>query len=275
MHFDIPQGYDVDVTMTASTGVQAKVQTDSTEVQAKPQTTSSGTQPPKTKMDEFGGTQTTITKTKDKGNQATEGRSEEIEQLRQANEIEKQALIYQHEQNVERVRQQVMAEGEAEHSRKKEGYKQEFLQQSQINDAEAQRIIYQVKHQAQQEVHQYVGSVVNYAEQAHLNKLREERTKTEQEEKRSKREHMNKLREEKDKADLAKLRAEMAERRAKQAEQIRTYIGHRNERTPDNRAKPKAETGASPTKSPGNLPPVPPMPTGETSPGSQDKPKKE
>ena len=38
-----------------------------------------------------------------------------------------------------------MAEGEAEHSRKKEGYKQEFLQQSQINEAGAQRIINQVK----------------------------------------------------------------------------------------------------------------------------------
>ena len=75
-----------------------------------------------------------------------------------------------------------MAEGEAEHSRKKEGYKQEFLQQSQINEAEAQIIINQVKHQTQQEAQQYVGNVINFAEQAHLNKLREEKTKTEQEE---------------------------------------------------------------------------------------------
>ena len=53
-----------------------------------------------------------------------------------------------------------MAEGEAEHSRKKEGYKQEFLQQSQINEAEAQIIINQVKHQTQQEAQQYVGNVI-------------------------------------------------------------------------------------------------------------------
>ena len=60
---------------------------------------------------------------KDKGNQATEDRSEEIEQLRQASELEKQALIAQREQNIERVRQQAMAQGEAEHSRQKEIYK--------------------------------------------------------------------------------------------------------------------------------------------------------
>ena len=77
-----------------------------------------------------------------------------------------------------------MAEGEAEHSRKKEGYKQEFLQQSQINDAEAQGIINQAQQQAQQEAQHIDGSVVNYAEQAHLNKVREEKAKTEQEEKR-------------------------------------------------------------------------------------------
>ena len=92
VHFDIAQG---DVTMTQTTGVQAEAQKNSTEVQANPQTTSSGSQSSKIKMDEFGGTQTTIIK-KDKGNQATEDRSEEIEQLRQASELEKQALIAQH-----------------------------------------------------------------------------------------------------------------------------------------------------------------------------------
>ena len=50
---------------------------------------------------------------------------------------------------------------------------------------------------------------------------------------------------------------------------------HRNEQTPDNRAKAKAKTGSSPKKnSPANLPTVPPFPTGEKAPGSQDKPKK-
>ena len=52
--FDISQ--DDDVTMTASSGVQAEAQTDSTGVQAKAQTTSSGPQSSKTKMDQSGGT---------------------------------------------------------------------------------------------------------------------------------------------------------------------------------------------------------------------------
>ena len=42
VHFDISHDDDVDVTMTASTGVQAEAQTDSTGVEAKAQTTSSG-----------------------------------------------------------------------------------------------------------------------------------------------------------------------------------------------------------------------------------------
>ena len=101
LHFDIPK--DDDVTMTAPSGVQAEAQTDSTGVQAKAQTNSSGTQTSKTKMDDFGGTQATRIKTKEKGNQATEDRSGEIEQLRQASELEKQALIDQYEQNIERT----------------------------------------------------------------------------------------------------------------------------------------------------------------------------
>ena len=141
VHFDISQ--DEDVPMTASSGVQADAHTDSTGVQAKAQTTSSGSQSSKTKMDQFGGTQTQYIRMKEKGNQATEDSSEEIEQLRQASELEKQVLIEQHEQNIERVRQQVtdqvMAQAEAEHSRQKEGYKQEFLNKSQITEAETQK----------------------------------------------------------------------------------------------------------------------------------------
>ena len=87
VHFDISK--DDDVTMTASSGVQAKAQTDSTGVQAKAQTTSSGSQSSTTKMDQFGGTQTTRIKMKDRGSQsqATEDKTEEIEQLRQASEL--------------------------------------------------------------------------------------------------------------------------------------------------------------------------------------------
>ena len=144
VHFDTSQD---DVPMTQTTGVQVEAQTDSTEARANPQTTSPGTQSSKTKMEEFGGTQTPRIIMKDKENQAIEDRSEEIEQLRQASELEKQALISQHEQNIERVIQQVMAQAEPEHSRQKEGYKQEFRKQSQIKEADAQQIVNQVQHQ--------------------------------------------------------------------------------------------------------------------------------
>ena len=87
--FVIPQDDDVTMTQTTSSGVQAEAQTSSSGVQAEARTTSSGTQSSKTKMDEFGGTQTIRMNIQPKGNQATEDRSEEIEQLRQASEIDK------------------------------------------------------------------------------------------------------------------------------------------------------------------------------------------
>ena len=111
LHFDTSRHDDVPMTQTYSTGVQAEAQTSSYGVQAEAQTSSygvqaeaqtrsSGTQPSKTKVDEIGGTQTTMIKTKETGNQATEDRPEEIEPLRQANELEQQTLIYQYEQTI-------------------------------------------------------------------------------------------------------------------------------------------------------------------------------
>ena len=48
---------------------------------------------------------------------------------------------------------------------------------------------------------------------------------------------------------------------------------HKNERTPDKRAKPKQKAGPSPKKSPTKLlAPVPPFPTGEPAFGSQGQP---
>ena len=83
LHFDISQGDDdVGMTQTTSSGVQANV---------RPKNTSSGTQST-TRMEESE-TQTRKIKTKERGSQATEDRSEEIEQLRHASELEKQALI--------------------------------------------------------------------------------------------------------------------------------------------------------------------------------------
>ena len=164
LHFDISQGDDVP--MTISTGVQAEAQTNSYGVQAEAQTRSSGTQSSTTRLEDSE-TQTRYVRTKGRGSQATEDRFGEIEQVRRASELGKQALIDQHAQNVERIRQQVMAEGEAAHSRMKEGYKQEALDKLQMNTEGAKRAIQQVQQQAQQEAQQCVGSVVNYAEQAH------------------------------------------------------------------------------------------------------------
>ena len=132
----------------------------------------------------------------------------------------------------------------------KEEYQKEVLEQLRINEAEAHIIINQITHQTQQEAQHQVGSVINFAEQAHRNAIRAQRNKTEQAE--------------------AKLNERI---KAQQTSNHNTT--HKNERTtstPDNRANPKAKTGPSQKKSPGKLPPVPPFPTGETASGSQDKP---
>ena len=67
----------------------------------------------------------------------------------------------------------------------------------------------------------------------------------------------------------------MAERRAKTSETSEHHADHKNERTPDNRAKAKKQrAGPSPNKNIDTLPKVPPFPTGEKASGSQDKPKR-
>ena len=90
-------------------------------------------------------------------------------------------------------------------------------------------------------------NAINYAEQKHLNKLREERNKTEQADAKSN-ERIN----------------------TKQTSNHNTT--HRNEQTQHNRAKAKAKTGPSPKRNTGALPTVPPFPTGEKASGSQDTP---
>ena len=168
LHFEISQGDDdVGMTQTTSSGVQAEAQTTSSGVQVnvRPTTTSSGTQSSTTRVDE---SETQARYIRKKGSQATEDRSGEIKQLRHAKGIEKQALINQHAQNVERIRQQVMAEGEASHNRKKEGYKQEVLEQLQIDSEEAQIIIQQAQRQTQQETQthftNFTGRITEIAE---------------------------------------------------------------------------------------------------------------
>ena len=168
--------------------------------------------------------------------------------MRHASEIEKQALIDQHAQNVERIGQQVMAEGEASHNRMKEGYKQEVLEQLQINAEEAQRKTKQAQRQTQQEAQthftNFTGHITEFAE--------------------------HQYRQEKQQKEQAQKEAAEAKKRAKTAETSEHKAVHKNERTPHNRAKPKQRAGAPPKKSPGKL--LPPFPTGEKASGNQDQP---
>ena len=91
-----------------------------------------------------------------------------------------QTLTEQSAQNAERVRQQVIAEAEEQHNRKKEGYQKEVLEQLRINAEETQITIQQVKQQAQQEAQHHVGTVMDFAEQAHRNTIIAQKEKAEQ-----------------------------------------------------------------------------------------------
>ena len=104
-------------------------------------------------------------------------RQQELRHARQLETVRQEAaaklhsrthtLTNQNAQNAEKVRQQVIAEAEAQFNRKKEGYQKEVLEQLQINKEEAQRTIQQLQQQAQQEAQHIVGSVTDFAEQAH------------------------------------------------------------------------------------------------------------
>ena len=178
LHFDISQDDD-DVAMTASTGVQANTQTSSSSAQTNTQTSSSSAQTVLPRRTFEAGTQSEK-RVNTKGTQATEDKSEEIEKLKRASELEKQALIDYHNQNIERIRQQVMAEGEAAHGRKKEEYQREVLEELQMNEAEAQRRINQAQQQAQQEAQthftDYAGRITEYAEHQYRQEQQTKRT---------------------------------------------------------------------------------------------------
>ena len=110
-------GDDMEVTQTNESGVQAQAQTNESGVQAQTQTSSSGAQ-----------ATPTLNRSNTKGTQATEDKSEEIEKLKRASELEKQALIDQQAKNIEQVRQQVRAEAETAHETRKREYLQEAMQ---------------------------------------------------------------------------------------------------------------------------------------------------
>ena len=166
LYFDMSQGDgdmgdDMEVTQTNESGVQAQAQTNESGVQAQSQTSSSGAQ-----------TRPPLNRSNTKGTQATEDKSEEIEKLKRASELEKQALIDQQATNIERVRQQVKAESETAHEMRKQEYLQEVMHRENIVGTEAQRTINQINQTAQQraqesvrqEAHQYRATLVNFAE---------------------------------------------------------------------------------------------------------------
>ena len=140
-----------------------------------------------------------------------------------------------------------MAEGEASHNRKKEESKQEVLEQLQINEAGAQRRIQQAQRQTQQEAQTHFTNVTSRITEFAENQYRQEKQKKEQ----------------------AQKEAAEANKKAKASEKSEHNTEHKNERTPDNRAKPKQRAGTSPKE----LAPVPPFPTGEKASGNQDKSK--
>ena len=113
-------GHDMEVTQTNESGVQAQAQTFSSGVQANAQTSSSGVQATVRPKRTFEAGVQVEARTRTAETQATEDKSEEIEKLKRASELEKQALREQHTKDIERVRQQVMDESETAHERKRQ-----------------------------------------------------------------------------------------------------------------------------------------------------------
>ena len=275
-HEDGEMGDDMDDDISSmggarktDSGVQAQAQTNESGVQAQSQTSSSGVQ-----------TRPPLNRSNTKGTQATEDKSEEIEKLKRASELEKQALIDQQATNIERIRQQVQAESETAHERKRQEYLQEAMHRENIVGAEAQRTINQINQTAQQraqesvrqEALQYRATLVNFAENEYQRQKGEAKAQAaaakEQAEKdieaaaaQAKKEAAAAKKE----AAAAKKEAAAAKKEAAAAKKSEHNTEHKNERTPDNRAKPKQKADGSPLK------PVPPFPTGERASGSQER----
>ena len=267
-HEDVDIGDDMD-DISSMGGAQ---KTDSG-VQAQAQTSSSGAQTERPRKTFEAGTQV-APRTRTAETQATEDKSEEIEKLKRASELEKQALIDQQAKNIERVRQQVKAEAETAHEMRKQEYLQEAMQRENIVGTEAQRTINQINQTAQQraqesvrqEAHQYTATLVNFAENEYQRKKGAAKSQAEKEAAAAKEQA-----EKEAKAEVAKAKKEAkeAKEQAKKAAQSEHNTEFRADpTTPDKNARAKAKTGPSPKKPP----PVPPFPTGERASGSQDNP---
>jgi len=241
VYFDISQGSDVDMDDGASDGIGIQTTTPSTR-EGMAQATSS--------MDERT-TQTPIVNKKEKGSQAVEDRSEEIEKLKRAAEAEKEEMRRQHAIIVERLVQDVREEVTKSSNEKFAEREKELMQDKDMSLREAKRIVQETEAQAMQQAR-------------HMTSWAEQKS---QEEKRLRDEV---LKQERLKEEARKNAAE-SQRKANTLENRERNQEYKNERSPDNRIKPKAKSGPSPKRAaakakanPNPLQPTPPIPSWAT-----------
>ena len=241
VYFDISQGSDVDMDDGASDGIGIQTTTPSTR-EGMAQATSS--------MDERT-TQTPIVNKKEKGSQAVEDRTEEIEKLKRAAEAEKEEMRRQHAIIVERLVQDVREEVTKSSNEKFAEREKELMQDKDMSLREAKRIVQETEAQAMQQAR-------------HMTSWAEQKS---QEEKRLRDEV---LKQERLKEEARKNAAE-SQRKANTLENRERNQEYKNERSPDNRPKPKAKSGPSPKRAaakakanPNPLQPTPPIPSWAT-----------
>ena len=261
VYFDMSHGDDMDVTQTNEEGVQTQSNTNESDAQTQTQTTESGAQTMRPRLTKSAGTQSEP-RVNTKGTQATEDRSEEIEKIKRASELEKEALREQHNNNIERVRQQVRAEIESAHERERQEYQQEAMEKANITEAESQRRIQQIQQTAQQRAQESVRqtAAANAAAKAEA-KAAKAAAKAANAAIAAKEKAENEAKAAQEQANESK-RKEIAARKSEHNTE------HKSERSPDTRAKAKQKADGSPTP----LKTVPPYPTGERASGSKDNP---
>ena len=267
VYFDISQS-DVDmeslysVSMSDISSENLGAQTFDTGVQADMRpTTREGMAQATTSTNEMP-TQTPYVKKKEKGSQAVEDRTSEIERIQRNAEEEQEEMRRQHARNVERLVQDVKEELTEEYKQKFAEREKELTQDKDMSLREAKRIVQETEAQARQQA-------------IHMTSWAEQKS---QEEKRLKEEA---LKEKRLKEDARKNAAE-SQRKATTLENKERNKEYKNERelSPDNRPKPKAKSGPSPKRAakakanpnpPPPMQPTPPIPTWASAPASSSQ----
>jgi chemotaxis protein histidine kinase CheA len=254
VYFDISQGdvdmeslYSLPVSMSDISSENLGAQTFDTGVQA---TTSTNEMP----------TQTPYVKKKEKGSQAVEDRTSEIERIQRNAEEEQEEMRRQHARNVERLVQDLKEELTEEYKQKFAEREKELTQDKDMSLREAKRIVQETEAQARQQAR-------------HMTSWAEQKS---QEEKRLKEEALK----EKLLKEEARKNAADSQRKATTLENKERNKEYKIERelSPDNRPKPKAKSGPSPKRAakakatpPPPMPPTPPIPTGASVPSSSSQ----